>query len=128
MRTARGISRAFGETDGAAGALSVSPGNAAPSAVFRRSALDQRLQRRADVTRRRRDAHAGRFEREDLVLRGALAAADDRAGVAHAFAGRRGRARDETGDRLLHVFADEFGAALLGVAADLTDHDHAFGV
>ena len=58
-----------------------------------------------------------------LSARGALAAGDDRAGVTHALAGRRGLAADERGDRLLDVVLDELRGALLGVAADLADHE-----
>ena len=42
-----------------------------------------------------------------LSIARALAARDDRAGVAHALAGRRVLAGDEGGDRLLHVLLDE---------------------
>ncbi len=58
-----------------------------------------------------------------FFLRGARAAADDGAGVAHAAAWRRGLAGDEADDGLAHVRADELGGLLLGVAADLADHD-----
>ena len=42
-----------------------------------------------------------RLHHRELLLRRALAAGDDRAGVAHALAGRRGDAGDEADDRLL---------------------------
>src|SRR5436305_900453 len=72
-------------------------------------------------------AHAGFLERRDLVLRRALAAGDDRAGVAHAAAGRRRLAGDEGDDGLLHVLRDVLGGLLLGAAADLADHDQRIG-
>ena len=46
------------------------------------------------------DVDAGGFEGGDLFGRGAGAAGDDRAGVAHPLAGRRGLAGDEADDRL----------------------------
>src|SRR5262245_37573447 len=52
---------------------------------------------------RRRDRDARFFQGGDLLGRRSLAAADDRARVAHALAGRRGLAGDERRDRLLHV-------------------------
>ena len=71
-----------------------------------------------------RHRHAHGFQRLDLLGGGALAAADDGAGVAHALA-RRGRlAGDEAGDRRLHVLADEFCRRSSSCAADLADHDH----
>mmetsp|Transcript_50207 Transcript_50207/g.132147 ORF Transcript_50207/g.132147 Transcript_50207/m.132147 type:complete len:342 (-) Transcript_50207:14-1039(-) len=73
------------------------------------------------------DARLG--ERGDLVLRLTRAARDDRAGVAHAAAGRRGRAGDERDDgQLFCLRRDELGRHLLGVAANLTDHDDALGL
>ena len=63
-----------------------------------------------------------------FFLRGALAAADDRAGMAHAAAGRRGLPGDEADHRLLHVFLDEFRGDFFGVAADFADHDDGVGV
>src|SRR5512143_3354750 len=52
---------------------------------------------------------AGGFHRGHLLGGGALAARDDGAGVAHAAAGRRGLAADETDDRLGDVRLDEGG-------------------
>ena len=48
---------------------------------------------------------------------------DDGSGVAHAAAGGRGLAGDETDHRLLHVLLDIGGGSLFGVAADFADHD-----
>ena len=53
---------------------------------------------------------------------------DDRAGVAHGLALRRGEARDVADDRLGDVRLDVVGGALLGVAADLADHDDRLGL
>src|SRR5690606_30523913 len=50
-------------------------------------------------------------------------AGDDRSGVAHAAARRRGRSRDEGYYRLRHRL-DVVGRFLLGGAADLADHYH----
>ena len=52
--------------------------------------LEHALHRAADLGRRLRDRGAGVRERELLRLGGAGVAGDDRAGVAHAAAGRRG--------------------------------------
>src|SRR5262249_35719397 len=62
--------------------------------------------------------HGGVF-----VLCGALAAADDGAGMAHAAAWWRGLPRDEPDDWLFHAGLDEFGGAFFGIAADFADHD-----
>ncbi len=62
-----------------------------------------------------------------LPCGGAFAAADDRAGVAHAASGRRGGAGDEAGDRLLAVLLRPRGGFFLGVAADFADHDDRLG-
>ena len=61
----------------------------------------------------------------------ALAAGDDRAGVAHAAAGRRGPAGDEADHRLLAaalgLVLEELRGVLLRRAADLADHDDRVG-
>src|SRR5689334_23039732 len=75
----------------------------------------------AEIRGRRRDGDARLAQRRDLVVGAALAAADDGAGVAHAAAGRGGDARDEGGERLLHVQLREARGVLLGAAADLAD-------
>src|SRR5437660_7176359 len=59
-----------------------------------------------------------------LVLGSALAAADDRASMAHAPSRRSGLPGDETDDRLLHVGLDPFRGALFGVAADFADQNN----
>src|SRR3546814_5114561 len=59
--------------------------------------LEQRL---AEQRGRGADADARFFHRRDLVLGAALAAREDRAGVAHAASRRRGAARGEAGPRL----------------------------
>src|SRR5207253_8931383 len=48
--------------------------------------------------------------------------------MAHALAWRRRDARDEADHRFFHVGFDPPRACLLGIAADLTDHDHRIGV
>src|SRR6185312_5398317 len=91
------------------------------------SALEHVDQSRADARRRRRHLDAGRFHRGDLRFRVALAAGDDRAGVAHAAARRRRASGDEAGHRLLAaalgLVLEELRRVLLGRAADLADHD-----
>ena len=67
----------------------------------------------------------GGLEGAHLVGGRALAAGDDRAGVAHALALGRRLPGDEPGHRLLHVRLDERRGLLLGGAADLADHDDA---
>src|SRR3569833_953770 len=82
----------------------------------------------ADVRRGIGYAHTRRLERGDLVLRAALAARDDRARMAHAFAGRRGDAGDIGHQRFAHAGLDVFRGLFLGRAADLADHDDALGL
>ena len=53
---------------------------------------------------------------------------DDRAGVAHPAARRRGRSGDESGDGLLTMVLGPACGVDLGVAADFTDHDDRFGL
>src|SRR5713226_1052530 len=65
---------------------------------------------------------AGGLHGGHLLGCGPLAAGDDRAGVAHAAAGRRGLAADETDNRFGDVSLDEGGGLFLGGAADLADH------
>ena len=59
---------------------------------------------------------------------GAGGAGDDGAGVAHGLALGGGEARDVADDRLGDVLRDEVRRTLLGVAADLADHDDQVGV
>src|ERR1700744_901611 len=79
--------------------------------------LDQRL---AEAGRRRRHPDARRLHGGDLGFGVALAARDDRAGVAHA-------AADDPDHRLLAaalgLIFEELGGVLLGRAADFADHD-----
>src|SRR5438132_4482975 len=63
-----------------------------------------------------------------LVFCSALAAADDRAGVAHAASRRSSLSGDEADHGLLYVGFDPFRSALFGVAADLADHNDGVGV
>ena len=62
------------------------------------SDLDKRL---AEPRGRRRHLDAGRLHRRDLVFGAALAARDDRTGMAHATSRRGGAPRDEADHRLL---------------------------
>src|SRR5689334_15024028 len=76
-----------------------------------------------DQRRRLHYGDARGFERLHLLGRRAVTAGNDRTGVAHAASRRRGLAGDEGDHRLLHVLFDVLGGLLLGVAADLADHD-----
>src|SRR5206468_8480063 len=55
-------------------------------------------------------------------------ARDDRAGVTHRLARRRGEARDVADRRLAELGLDEDSGLLLLVASDLADHDDALGL
>src|SRR6266852_741188 len=67
--------------------------------------------------------HGGVF-----VFCGALASADDGAGVAHAAARRSGLPGDETDDRFFYVDLDPFGGAFFGVATDFADQNDGVSV
>src|SRR5258708_19096106 len=77
--------------------------------------------RRAEIGWSLHAADAGGGHCGVLVPGGALASADDGAGVAHTAAWRRGLPGDEADDGLFHVGFDEFGGALFGVAPDFAD-------
>src|SRR5664279_1109228 len=85
-------------------------------------------ERFSDVGWRLRNFEAGFFHGCNLLGRRALAAGDDRAGVAHAASGRRSLSGDKTHDRLLHVRLDKLRSDLFRVATDLADHDYGFGL
>ncbi len=70
----------------------------------------------------------GGGERLHLVGRGALAAGDNRPGVAHAPPRRRGLAGDESDDRLLDVRLDIGGSSFFRRAADFADQDDGLGL
>ena len=83
---------------------------------------------RAQLGGRAADGDSCLCERGDLVLRLAGPARNDGTRVAHAAARRSGGARDERDNRLLDCLRrDEICSHLLGVAADLADHDDACG-
>ena len=92
------------------------------------ASLEQLGHRRAQLGGRLHGAHARRIQRAELVRRRALAARDDRAGVAHALARRRGDARDVRDDRLGDVVLDELRGGFFIAAADLADQDDALGL
>src|SRR6267142_2368201 len=85
--------------------------------------LQGRSEGGAEIRGRFYGADAGGGHRGVLVLGGALAAADDRAGVAHAASRRSGLAGDEADDGLLYVGLDPLRGSLFGVAADFADHN-----
>ena len=72
--------------------------------------------------------NASRRHRRHLACGRALAAADDRASMAHASSRRRRLPRDECHHRLRHVLLDELRRLLLRRAADLADQDDRLGV
>ena len=86
------------------------------------------LQQRDDVRRGGRHGDAGRLEGRLLLGGRARRALDDRAGVAHALAGRRAEAGDVGDHRLGDVLAHERRGALLVVAADLADEHDGLGL
>src|SRR6185312_2831103 len=93
------------------------------------SAFEHLHHRAAERRRRLGDGDAGLLHRLDLVARRAAAAGNNGAGMAHAPAGRGGRAGDEAHHRLLDLVAlDEFRRLLLGRATDLADHDDRLGL
>src|SRR5512139_1960037 len=93
-----------------------------PPLVGRPRLLQHALQELAHLRGVLRHPDAAGLHHRELLLRRALAAGDDRAGVAHALAGRCGDAGDEAHHRLLHVLLHPLGGGLLVGAADLADH------
>src|SRR5690606_17427894 len=85
-------------------------------------------QERGGLGRRLADLHADGLQGLLLRLGGARRAGDDGAGVAHRLALGRGEARDVADDRLRDVLLDVGRGTLLGVAADLADHDDRLGL
>src|SRR6266849_2264746 len=81
----------------------------------------------AEVRGRFDAANAGSTHGRVLILRGALAAADDGAGMTHAAARGRGLAGDEADDGLFHVDFDPLRRGLFRVAADFANHDDGIG-
>src|SRR4051794_5917244 len=107
-------------------AIGTDPSNAEPEACLERAEhLGGDLRR---LGRAFADPHALCFERVLLRLRRARGAGDDRAGVAHLLAGRRGEAGDVGHNRLGNLAGDELGCPLLRVAADLADHHDQLGL
>src|SRR5215218_4230941 len=87
----------------------------------------QFLQRLAELRWAWGYGNSSRFHGRDFASSVPLAARDDRAGVAHPAARRRGAAGDEADRRLrapaLGLVGEELRSVLFGAAADLTDHD-----
>src|SRR6266446_9629256 len=77
----------------------------------------------AEVRGRFHGADAGGGHRGVFVLGGALAAADDRAGVAHAASRGSGLAGDKADDGFLRVGLDPLRSTLFGVAADFANQN-----
>src|SRR5438445_1807778 len=77
----------------------------------------------ADIGRTPHAANSRRGHDFVFFFRRARAAADDGAGMTHAASGRRSLSGDEANHRLAHASPNEFRGLLLGIAADLADHD-----
>src|SRR5882724_11701698 len=90
-----------------------------PSARRALSRTERGGHRAAELGGTFRDAHAGGFERANLVGGGTAPAGDDRAGVPHALPLRRRLPGDEHRDRLRHRRRDERRRLLFGGPADL---------
>src|SRR5579875_1813784 len=79
--------------------------------------LQQTSQRLAQIRRRLHRGDARLLQSSELGRRRALAAGDDRTGMAHALAGRSRGTRDERHHWLLDVFANELSGFFLGATA-----------
>src|SRR6185437_532894 len=82
----------------------------------------------SEPRRRRRDRDSGRLHSRSLGTCIALAARNDRAGVAHAAAGRGGDADHWLLAAPLGLVPQELRGISLGRAADLADHDNRGGL
>src|SRR5262249_15414845 len=104
-----------------------SPRRAAP----RRAAaglLQYGFERPAHLGRIARGLDAALLHHGELLLGSPLAPRNDRPGVAHALARRRGDASDEADHGLTHVLLHPACCGLFIIAADLAHHDHRFGL
>lgn len=100
--------------------------------LYTKSAINSDLQaplhRHANIGRRTNHLNARRFQRGDFTCRSAFAAGHDRAGMAHALAGRRGLSGDIGNHGLGDMRFDVIGRILFLAAADFADHDYTFGL
>src|SRR5689334_1785893 len=98
-----------------------------PMASFILRCDQQLLQRLAELRWAWGYDDSSRFHGRDLACRIALAAGDDRSGLAHAAARRRGPARDKADEGLatatLRCVGEELRSVFFGASADLADHD-----
>ncbi len=98
-----------------------------PSGRIRASTFQNLNQSPAQFCRRWRNCDAGRLHCRNLVFRAALAAGDDRPGMAHAPARRRRAPGDEADGRLGPAapgfIGQELRRVLLRRTADFADHD-----
>src|SRR5689334_4512195 len=96
------------------------------------SALQDFDQGLTEARRGRRNLDPGRLHGCDFGFGVALAARDDRAGMAHAATRRGGSASDEAYHRLLAAslgfILEELRGVLLRRTADLPDHDNRLGL
>src|SRR5688500_118195 len=87
------------------------------------SALQKCRQSRSELRWARADSYSSRFHRLDLAFGAALAPRDDRPGMAHPAARRRGPAGDKAdsgfGAAVPGLVGEELGGLLLGASADL---------
>ena len=86
------------------------------------------LQRFADQRRAFSDGDAGGLKRGDLIRRGSFSSGNNCSGMAHAPAGWRGAARDESHHGLLDVSLDKSRGLFFRQSADLSNHHDAVGV
>src|SRR5579862_4574075 len=83
---------------------------------------------RAEVCRSFDGFDSGGVHGGVLVLGGALAPGDNRAGMAHAAARRSGLSGDEADHRLFHVGLNPGGGGFFSVTANFTDEDDGVSV
>src|SRR5688500_7867413 len=93
------------------------------ASIMGASTLQKLFERLAEFRWAWADGYSSRFHRRDLVFGAALAARDDRSGVAHPPPGRSGPAGDEADDGLgaaaLRLVGEELRGVLFRRAADL---------
>src|SRR5210317_660380 len=92
------------------------------------SGADDLLHLRAQLSRGADSSHASSIQGLELVFCRAFAARDNRAGVSHAFAGRRGNTGNVGNNRLRDITLYKLCRSLFVRAADFANHDDAVGL
>src|SRR5690349_714601 len=82
----------------------------------------------ADVSQGTHGLPASVLQSSEFLVRSAIAAGDDGAGMAHTLAGRSGNASDVGNYRLGDVGLDVGSRFFFSRTADLADHDDRFGL